>query len=112
MLTAKKHRLATSGEIKETFWFHEILSAAFQEVIAVSIDEGQIFITSHHFAKIWPIKTTVLITAFLSDHKLKGFQEILSLLSKAERIEMFKATVGFCLAKTSPSATGGTKIYK
>jgi len=54
----------------------------------------------------------VLITAFLSDHKLKGFQEILNLLSKAERIELFKAVVDFCLAKTSPLATAGTKIYK
>ena len=52
----KKHRLATSGEIKETFWFHEILNAAFQEVIAVSIDDGQILMNSRHFAKTWPIK--------------------------------------------------------
>ena len=52
MLTAKKHRLATSGEINEAFWFHEILSAAFHEAIVVSIDEGQILMTSHLFTKI------------------------------------------------------------
>ena len=51
----------------------------------------------------------VLITAFLSDHKLQGFQEILNLLSKAEKIELLKAVVDFCLAKTSALATAGTK---
>ena len=57
MLTAKKHRLATSGEIKEKkFWFHEFLSAFFHELIAVSIEEGRILMTSHHFVKTLPIK--------------------------------------------------------
>ena len=54
----------------------------------------------------------VLVTAFLSDHELEGFQEILNLLSKAERIELFKAVVDFCLAKTSNLAAAGRKIYQ
>ena len=58
MLTAKNigYRLLMKLK-KETFWFYEILNAAFQEVIAVSIDKGPILMTSHLFAKIWPIKT-------------------------------------------------------
>ena len=52
----EKQRLATSGEIKERFCFYEFPIGVFQEVIAVSIDEGEI-LTSHHFVKIWPIKT-------------------------------------------------------
>ena len=96
---------------KETFWFHEILNGAFQEVIAVSMDEGPSSMTSHQFAKMWPIKNGIfLITAFLSDHKLKSFPEILNFLSEAERLELFKAAVDFCLTKTSPLATAGTKI--
>ena len=54
----------------------------------------------------------VFITVFLSDNKLKGFQEILNHLSKTERIELFRAVVDFCLVKTSPLQTAGTKIYR
>ena len=57
-------------------------------------------------------KIIVLITVFLSAHKLESFQEILNLLSKSERIEMFKAVVVFCVTKSSALATARTKIYK
>ena len=36
---------------KETFWFHENLKAASQEVVAVSTDEGQTLMTSHILRK-------------------------------------------------------------
>ena len=39
---------------KEGFRFHAVLIGVFQEVIALSIDGGQI---SYLFVKIWPIKT-------------------------------------------------------
>ena len=54
----------------------------------------------------------VLITEFLSNYKLESSQEILNLLSKAEKMEVFKAVVDFCLAKMSALATAGTQIYK
>ena len=92
---------------KETFWFHEILSAAFQEVIAVSNEEDHVLMTSKIFGKMAHQNGIDLITAFLSDHTLKGFQENLKLLSKSERMEVFKNFVDFCLAKMSPFATAG-----
>ena len=114
LLTAKKHRLATSGESRErnvlVAWYFERRSSRnnccehwrwsdsddFPSFCENMVDQNGI----------------VLITAFLSDHKLKNYQEILNLLSKTERIELFKAVVDFCLAKTSPLATAGMKIYK
>ena len=53
----------------------------------------------------------VLITAFMSNYKMKDFQGILNVLSKAQRIELFKAVVDFCLTKTSSLATAVTKIF-
>ena len=53
----------------------------------------------------------VLITAFISDQKLKGFQEILKFLSKAERRNLLRAVCDFCLAKTTTSANAGTNVY-
>ena len=112
MLSAKKHRLATSGEIKER---NVLVSWNFERSFSRSnccehwrrsdFDDFTSFCEN-----MADQKGIVLITAFLSDHKLKVFQEILTFLSKAERTELFKAVADFSLTKASALATAGTKI--
>ena len=113
LLTAKEHRLATSGEHKER---NVLVSWNFERSFSRSnccehwrrsdFDDFTWF--SEYMVDHIGL---VLITAFLGNHKLKGFQEILNVLSKTERADLFKAIADFCLANTSPLATAGTKIY-
>ena len=114
MLIAKKHSSANSREIKE-------------RNVLVSWNSERSFPRSNcceHWRRSYFDDFTsfcenmvdqngiVLITAFLSDHKLIGLQEILNLLSKTERRELFGAVVDICLVKTSHLPTAGTKIYR
>ena len=110
----KQHSLATSAEIKER---NVLVSWNFERNFS-RCNRCERWRRSNFDDFTWFCENMadqdgiVWITAFLSDHKLKSFQEILNFLSKAERIGLFEAFFYFCLAKTSPLATAKTQIHK
>ena len=52
-----------------------------------ALTKVSLLMNSHHVLIIRAIKIAVLIAAFLGDHKLNGFKEILNFRSKTERID-------------------------
>ena len=72
----------------ERFSFEEVLIKALYEANAIVFEESQLI---DEFASCCENMThenrTVLIAAFLSNHKFNGFKEILNLRSKTESIE-------------------------
>ena len=114
MLIAKNYRLATFGEIKgKNVLVSWIFERNFSRCIFCEHWRRADFIDFTSFRESLADQNGIdLITALLSNHELKGFPEVLNLLSKAEKINLFKAVVDFCLAKTSPLASTGTMIYK
>ena len=72
----------------ERFSFEDVLIKALYEANAVGVYESQLIDElASCFEYISHQNRTVLIAALLGDHKLNGFEEILSFRSKTERTD-------------------------